>query len=444
MYSAISLFRNNYLASRLGRNIGWNVLSGLGARIIGPLCTIVSVRFLSPADVGLFGVGIGFLAFFLLVSDLGLGHAIIADEKDLDHLSIQFTVQFIWSVILYALLFSLAPFLAYFMEMPELTNLQRIIGLTLILNAWIEPLSTYHMKRQNYQLLLLRQLIPSLVGGIATCWLAYAGQGTTALIGGMLGGQIILLLFLILKSDHTPSIILSAYEPLRLFKIGKHILFQKCCGFFVNQADLVVIGKFLGSNAAGFYRLSQQVIYFFPNFIIPPIEQVLFSELAATKGDIVKLTQSYYAFLFRTFLFCAIVSVGLFIFMPLVLPLLWGSQWGGAISSMRILSLSIATGFAVLMNSDIAKIYNFSHVYSWYAIFRALSSITCIILGSLFSLQIAVAGWVFAGLLGNTINTALFFLFQQHIKFQPKVVVLFVLAWVWFVVGLLIIFCTHY
>ena len=114
----------------------WTSIHKLASLLLGFISGIILARLLTPHDYGV----IGMLSIFLAVSstfiDGGFGSALIQKKRPTDT---DYSTIFYWnmafSAFLYWVLFLCAPYIARFYNLPLLSDVLRVQGLILMINA---------------------------------------------------------------------------------------------------------------------------------------------------------------------------------------------------------------------------------------------------------------------------------------------------------------------
>jgi len=419
------------------KNIGWNISGKFFAQAMIPLFAIFIARVLDPIDFGIFAIAATVISFVDIIKDLGVSQAIIIEHNDNDLISMQFTIQLFLGVVAYTVIFILAKPIAFYFGMPTLKTALIIYSLMIFIYCIEYPLETFYMKSNKYKALFYRQILPVLFYGVITYLLALRGFGVFALIIGHLSGRVVTVCFLLVKSGWKPRFYFDLRLFTRLFSLGKHILTQSICGFFVSQADSLIVGKFLGAYNLGFYKTGNTLTYLIPNTINMQVQKVVFSDVAERKNDHTYYNLRYYQYFFAVGLTSFILSIATYFFSPFFIKVIMGDKWVTMIPVVQIFSVSLPAGMVVSINSDYAKILNFSHVYTAFGIIRSIATLGLIYIGALFSLKFAVIAWVATALFANTANEICFFGNQRVIKYKNYKLLFFVLAWVWSAYGII-------
>jgi len=419
------------LDKRIVKNVGWNIGGKFFAQAIIPLFAILIARILDPVDFGLFAIAAAIIGFIDIIKDLGISQAIIIEQDDNDLISMQFTVQFIFGVVIYGIIFILAKYIASYFGYPALKMVLILYALMIFIYCLEYPLETFYMKNNKYNILFYRQILPILLYGAVTYFLAIKGFGVYALIIGHLAGRGMTVCFLLVKSGWRPKLYFNLVVFLRLFNLGKHILTQSICGFFVSQVDSLIVGKLLGVYNLGFYKTGNTLSYLMPNAVAPQVQRVIFSDITQRKNDYNYYNLRYYQYFYIIGSLSFIFSVLTYFLSPLVIPLIMGGKWSQMIPLVQIFSASLPTGMIVGINSDYSKILGFSHIYTIFTVIRSAVTLAMIYIGSLFSLELAVTCWVVAALMANTANEICFFGSQKAVKYKNSKLISFIFAWLW-------------
>lgn len=425
----LNLF-NMIKQSPVVRDSAWNVGGHLASRAIMPLISILVARLLDPGEYGAYAVAMALLVFLEMLKDVGLSQSVIVDHGEEDLFSLHFTVQLVMSLALFAGLLAVSPWMADFISMPLLASILPLLSISLLLSSLEMPLVTQFMKENRYRHLCFRQIVPTVAYGLVALVLAYMGHGIFSLVWGRLTGQAVSVVLLVC-CHRAPRFLWHSGALVRLLRLARHLLIQQLSGYLVLQADSLVVAKQLGGPNVGAYRMGHQLTVLVPNAIMPQVQQVTFSAMAARKNDIDYLGDLYNRFVLLAGIFSLVFAVLVVVTAPWIIPLVMGAQWAGIVPIVQALSLTIPTANIVVLNNDLSKVLGFSHVYSYYSIIRAAVTIGAVFAASFFSLEATVIAWVLVALLSNAANEVLFRIKQDSIPRRRAKVFLFAIAWAW-------------
>ena len=170
------------LTSATIKGFGWSAIEKFSIQGLTFLLQIILARLLDPSDYGI----IGMLAIFMQIGqvfvDTGFANALIQKKQcQQSDYSTVFIYNFGVSVAIYLLFFLIAPYVALFYNTPELTNVMRVISITIVFNAIPIVNRTILIKAVNFKIIAKISLIATLTSGIFGIALAYYGFGVWAL-----------------------------------------------------------------------------------------------------------------------------------------------------------------------------------------------------------------------------------------------------------------------
>ena len=161
----------------------WTGIERLGSQIIQFVIGIIIARILLPKDYGLIGMLAIFMGIAQTFLDSGFANALI-QKKDRDSIdySTVFYFSFVIGLILYAVLYFLAPFIADFYNQPLLVIITRVYMITLVING----LAIVHTAKLTIDLDFKSQAMISIISivcsGMLGIYLAYNNYGVWALV----------------------------------------------------------------------------------------------------------------------------------------------------------------------------------------------------------------------------------------------------------------------
>ena len=174
----------------------WTTIQKFAKMGIQFISGIVLARLLTPFDYGC----IGMLAIFMTLAesfiDGGFGSALIQKKRPSQ---VDYSTIFWWNVILaflmYAILYTSAPAISRFYDIPLLRDVLRVQGLILFIYA-LNLIQRNQLKKQlKFRILAKVRIITSIIALIVTIIMAYRGFGVWALVAQNLIGGIIPAIF---------------------------------------------------------------------------------------------------------------------------------------------------------------------------------------------------------------------------------------------------------
>lgn len=262
-------------------NLIWRFLERCGAQLVTLLVSIILARLLDPTVYGVVALVTVITTVLQVFVDSGFATALI-QKKDADDLdfSTVFYFNLVTCIILYALVFMIAPVIAAFYKMPELTSVIRAISLIIVISGVKNVQQAYVTRNMMFKRFFFATLGGTLGAAIIGILLAYLGYGVWALVGQMLFNTSVDTIILWLTVKWRPIKAFSLERLKGLFSFGWKMLVANLIATVNGQLRQLIIGKMYSSEDLAFYNRGRQ----FPDLIVSnintSIDSVLFPTLS--------------------------------------------------------------------------------------------------------------------------------------------------------------------
>jgi PST family polysaccharide transporter len=318
--------------------------SGTGVQGAVQLLAIMALgRLLTPAEFGLMGAATVVIAFSQIVSQVGVGPAII-QRRELEpaHLRVAVTLSCILGLLLGAIVWFGAPAIAAFYRMPKLEPVLRTVAFLFPLdglNTVAKSLLTRQLRFRLYVALDAGSYILGYAAiGVLLAWL---GFGVWALVIAQLS-QVTLrttVMYLAVRHPIRPSLNLRAGRDLLSFGFG-HSMAQ--IGTLLSQqGDNLVVGRWLGAAALGVYGRAYNLMMMPASAFGRIVNRVLFPVMAQVQGERPRLANAYERALAIVALISLPLSSFLWVVAPELIPVVLGPAWGGVVLPFRLFTVSL-------------------------------------------------------------------------------------------------------
>lgn len=325
-----------------------SVLSGLrwtaGARIVSQVftwaMTIFVIRLLAPGDYGLLAMANIFVAFLMLMSEIGLGLSIVQAEKVSEHqLKQMFGLIIISNLCLCLLLLIAAPFLAVFFNEPRLSAVIRALAVQFPLVAITAIPKALLERKMDFRPASLLEAFSAISNGLAVLLLAFYGYGVWALVWGNLVGMTLRAIGFQIMSPFRawPSFSLSGMRQFVFF--GGHVTLARMLWFFYSQIDVFIVGKLLGKELLGLYSVSMHLAGLPVQRVSSVLNQVAMPAFSRVQNDL-SAASAHFLKAARVMAFIVFpVSWGMSSVAPDLVALVLGQNWAGAVMPLLLLCL---------------------------------------------------------------------------------------------------------
>lgn len=239
-----------------------------GYQGIAFIIQLVLARILAPSDYGVITMLTVFIAISQVFVQSGLNTALVQrkDTSEEDY-TLVFWVSLLIAIILYAILFFSAPFIASFYNMPELSSVLRVLALILIPGAFNSIQNAKVQREMKFKQLLYCTVIGAIASGVVGITMAYAGLRFWALVGQQLTNQIVVCITLMSFIKWHPRMKFNFNRVKLFFSFGWKLLVSALIDTVYQNLTNLVVGKKYDSQTLGFYNRGNQ----FPNIFVTNI-----------------------------------------------------------------------------------------------------------------------------------------------------------------------------
>jgi O-antigen/teichoic acid export membrane protein len=389
-----------------------------GNQIINFIVSVILARLLLPSEFGL----IGMIAVFIVISkslvDGGFSSSLIrAKNVDNEDYSTVFFINIISSVLLYAILFFTAPYVAQFYDESILIDLIRVLGLILLVNSFSIVQSTKLNKTLDFKTQFKLQLPALILSAVISIGMANNGYGVWSLVVRDLSYAIFATVQLWFYSKWTPSFVINKNKLKHHFNFGYKLSLTQIINTLFDNLYKVIIGKYFSATQLGFYTRAKSLVDMPSGFFVSAFNRVAYPMLSSIGNDQNKL-KSVYSRLMKMLVF---VITPILIFLGVIAePLInWllTEKWLPAVPYFQLLLISGLVFPIQKYNLNICNVngrsdlvLKFSMIENFLLLIGAFSAIWFGIYGLLFSLLIVkiVVTIITAFFSGRLINYGLF------------------------------------
>lgn len=385
-------------------NTGWMMFRNIYSMLVSLIVGSLSARFLGPSNYGLLTYGSAIIAFFTTVSKLGMDSVVVAEivrhpKKENVFLGTALLMRFAVSVISF---FAIWGFVLVFEPENRLLQIVTILQATAIIFQSTEVFYFWFQAKMEMKYVTLTAMaaltvtsiwrLALLAGKASVQWFALSAS-ISALVCGICIG-----------------IIFSRKSGIRLkfcWEEGKAVL-RKSYHFIINglavtlymQVDRIMIGKISDETAVGLYGAASTLAVmwqFVPLNIIDSANPIL---LKIHDEDEKKYETQYQKLLMGITAIGIVVGVGFTVFSKLIVFILYGREYFGAVPALSILIW--ATCFSMIGTARSTWIIaTEKNKYSKY--FTCMGAVLNTVLNA-----IVIPYWGFVGASATTLITEMF------------------------------------
>lgn len=344
-------------AKLLGRSVQGLFFSG-GTQVIAQLlhmCVrLLMARLLLPQDFGVVSMAMVFVSFVGLLSDLGLGMAVVhRRELTDDERCTLFWVTLLFATLMYVPFYFAAPFAGHFFKSTNVVPVLRAMGLIFVFGTLDNVYTPLFRRDMKFGRIGICNIIGVLLGGVIGVVMAMHGWGVWGLVMYNLSETLITSVLLMLASTWRPEFRFSRSAFSNLWSFGSAVVVSRIMNFFNRNLDNMLIGRYLGENPLGFYSLAYQSINLPQRYIGRPITAVGFPAFSKIQEDLPRCRNAYISTL-RVLCMASWLLAALGVFAgPAAIPLILGHKWASAVIPFQILSVVSAIQSMTSLSSSL-------------------------------------------------------------------------------------------
>ncbi|ATP35552.1 lipopolysaccharide biosynthesis protein [Ligilactobacillus salivarius] len=333
----------------------WKFNEQISSQLVTFIISIILARLLTPKDYGI----VALINVFISIADVfvtsGFGAALIQkkDADDTDFSTI-FIISELFSIVVYIVIYLMAPSIANFYNNNDLTLIVRVFALKLPLSAFNAIQQAYVSKKMLFKKIFISTTASAIISGCIGIVLAYMGFGIWALIMQYILNTVIVSIALFVQLDWRPEWKFSWSSGKPLLNYGWKVLMTSILGAFFNQLRTLLLGKAYTPAELAYYNRGQKFPELLSQNIDGTISTVLFPAMSAYNDDLEKIK----------LLVRKSIKVSTFIIMPLmfgmaatakpIILILLTDKWIESVPYMQY--LCIAGAFGTISNTNMQAI----------------------------------------------------------------------------------------
>lgn len=325
------------MGNKIIGNVLWRFFERIGAQAIELLVTIFLARILGPEAFGNVAIMTAIVALLQVLVDGGLGSALIQkkDADELDYSSV-FYFNIIFCILLYAILFFIAPFIAAVYRNSSFTNWIRAVGLLVIISGIKNVQQSIIAKRLEFKKFFFSTLIGTLSSAVVGIYLAIKGFGVWALIAQLLVNALVDTIVVFCVLSWKPKKEFSLHRTRVLLDFGWKILLSNLVEVFFGNYVQLMIGKFYSAGDLAFYNRGRSI----PNVVVSnintSIDSVIFPVMSNEQDNREKIRSIAKKAIITSTFIMAPLMMGIFFMSDLIVKVILGESWMPSVFYIRV------------------------------------------------------------------------------------------------------------
>ena len=333
----------SHLDRSLARGIAWTGGVKWFSSLITWAITLVIARLLTPQEFGLFGMAMVFIGLAQLTSDIGLAATMIQAPDLSDRLASRLGGAAIMiSAGIAALTVGAAGLIAVFFREPVVQWIVMALSVSFVLRG-IQVMRRAMLTRA----LRFRQIAwvdgaEAIVTSLSTLGYALLGLRHWSLVFGALTGVAVSTVALVLLYPHPVRFPRRVAELEGSLTFGAQVFGGQVAWYFYSTADMVVVGRMLGTVALGAYSFAWVIASIAVERVAALMGRVTPAIFSKVQHDHVALRRYVYRLTEGLALITMPICIGVALVADLIVNVALGDAWVAAIAPMRLLAIYAA------------------------------------------------------------------------------------------------------
>lgn len=328
------------LRSKVLSGLFWSAIQGWGLKLISLLLFMVLARVLNPEELGIFAAVMVVLAFVNIFIEQGLSEAIVQRPVITpQQLNTVFLINFTMALLIFVMLWFLAPIIATHLKIMEITSLLRVATIGMLVSAITFSQQAMLQRNFCYRWLAICALVSTGISGAVAIFFALRGLGVWSLVIQTVTAAIINAFMLWTRPQWRFSSDLDFVGVGGLLRYGLNRLATRLLDFANTRYIEIFLIAALGPVALGIYSVGVRVYQALVQGLSWGFVGVIHNGFSRLSHDHPALVIAYY----KAITFTAAITVPTFCFLAVLAPeaivVFFGIKWVDSAEVLRPMAI---------------------------------------------------------------------------------------------------------
>ena len=368
--------------------------------------TIILAGILGPKEFGLIGMITIFISMGTTLIDSGMSTSVLRMTKPTDQdYSTIFLTGVVVSIVVYFIIYALAPYIAGFYNQELLINIIRVYCLGFIIIAFKSVHLVKLAKNMEFRKMTILNIPGNLISVVVAIYMGYNGYNVWSLVALFLVNQIISTVLYWLFMKWKPLFKFDVPNFKFHFNFGYKLLLAAQLNVVFDNIYNIIIGKYYSVNTLGHYERAYTFNNYPVSILSGIIAKVSLPSFTQIKDDTHRLKNAYKRIMLISFFiscfglgFAAVIAEPLF-------QIILGSEWMPAVPLFQILCISYVFYPIHSLNINVLTLFGRSDLFLILEVVKKAVILLTIVIGFNFGILGLVWSSVFSSIIALLINT---------------------------------------
>lgn len=315
-------------SSKVVKGFAWVASTKFIVQVVQWVSTIFVARLLLPENYGVFALATVFTGFMEFIVDLGFSAGLVhksnTTREEEDGV---FYTSMMTGLILYILLFFMAPIIADFYSSPELVDVIRVIAVCFILGSLKVVPEAVAMQQLNFRYRALVEMTAGFVSAITAIGLAMLGYNVWALVYALVVNRFVLFIGYLPLFTHIPSPRFSFNKIKGILLFGASNLASGLIYYIYSRAEIFIAGRFIGEKQVGYFTMAHTLAEIPLDRIGMIFNKVTFPSISKIKSDQLRCKSFFLKTHFYLLVIAYPIILGLYLVAEDLINILLTEKW---------------------------------------------------------------------------------------------------------------------
>ncbi len=301
----------------------------------------ILARLLSPADYGLTALTAVFMGFATILTDMGIGAAVVRARKIDDRmLSTAFWLNVALCFAVAVVVAALAWPISWFFDESQLVGLTLVASASMLLS--INTVNVGLLRRSlRFDIEGSINIASSMTTIVATVTLALFGAGAYSLVLGPLVGGVVSLVCTFATVRWLPGWCFDRTAARGIWTFSKGLTGFTIINYWSRNADRVIIGKLVDVASLGYYNRAHRLATLPTSQGVSTLGRVFFPVLSRMADDVPRVARAWLLLVRLSVLVGLPMGIGLAVAADSLVAVFLGPAWGPVVPLLEVMSATI-------------------------------------------------------------------------------------------------------